>query len=119
MLAVGSPEKLVLLTDVIDNPKGYGRIVRDSEERIIRIVEEKDASDAERYIREINTKEPYNIAILADLQGPKLRVGKFANGSEQLSVGQTFTLDSDPTPGKGDRLRIRGLAAGAVLAPTA
>lgn len=55
MLAVGSPEKLVLLTDVIDNPKGYGRIVRDSEERIIRIVEEKDASDAERHIREINT----------------------------------------------------------------
>lgn len=55
MLAVGSPEKLVLLTDVIDNPKGYGRIVRDGEERITRIVEEKDASDAERHIREINT----------------------------------------------------------------
>lgn len=55
MLAVGSAEKMVLLTDVVDNPKGYGRIVRDSEERIIRIVEEKDASDAERHIREINT----------------------------------------------------------------
>ncbi len=55
MLAVGSPEKLVLLTDVIDNPKGYGRIVRDANECIVRIVEEKDASDAERHIREINT----------------------------------------------------------------
>ena len=55
MLAVGSPDKLVLLTDVIDNPKGYGRIVRDANERIVRIVEEKDATDAERHIREINT----------------------------------------------------------------
>lgn len=55
MLAVGSAEKLVLLTDVIDNPKGYGRIVRDANERIVRIVEEKDATDAERHIREINT----------------------------------------------------------------
>ena len=55
MLAVGSADKLVLLTDVIDNPKGYGRIVRDANERIVRIVEEKDASDAERHIREINT----------------------------------------------------------------
>lgn len=55
MLAVGSADKLVLLTDVIDNPKGYGRIVRDANERIVRIVEEKDATDAERHIREINT----------------------------------------------------------------
>ncbi len=28
------------------------------------------------YIRELNNKEPYNVAILADLQGPKLRVGE-------------------------------------------
>lgn len=55
MLAVGSADKLVLLTDVIDNPKGYGRIVRDANERIVRIVEEKDATDTERHIREINT----------------------------------------------------------------
>src|SRR5438128_10909659 len=32
------------------------------------------------YIREINVKEPYNIAILGDLQGPKLRVGEMENG---------------------------------------
>ncbi len=55
MLAAGKDGGLVLLTDVIDNPKGYGRIVRDADERIVRIVEEKDASDAERHIREINT----------------------------------------------------------------
>src|SRR5205085_11563290 len=32
------------------------------------------------YIRELNSKEPYNVAILADLQGPKLRVGEMENG---------------------------------------
>ncbi len=32
------------------------------------------------YIRQLNKKEPYNIAILGDLQGPKLRVGEIENG---------------------------------------
>src|SRR6188508_69706 len=33
------------------------------------------------YIRRINLEEPYNICILGDLQGPKLRVGEIQNGS--------------------------------------
>src|SRR5215471_18974307 len=33
------------------------------------------------YIRDINLKEPYNISILGDLQGPKLRVGDIENGA--------------------------------------
>ena len=43
-----------VLTAVVDRPDGYGRIVRDSGGAITRIVEEKDASPAERDIREIN-----------------------------------------------------------------
>lgn len=46
---------LALLTQVLDAPKGYGRIVRDAGGRVARIVEEKDASAAERAIREVNT----------------------------------------------------------------
>jgi pyruvate kinase len=46
------------------------------------------------------------IGILADLQGPKLRVGKFANGKETLSVGQTFTLDDNPEPGTSTRVYL-------------
>jgi len=42
-----------LVTAVVDNPRGYGRIIR-SGERIARIAEEKDASSAELEIREIN-----------------------------------------------------------------
>src|SRR6202008_3392526 len=47
--------RLALLTQELDNPKGYGRIVRNGNGRVVKIVEEKDATDAERAIREINT----------------------------------------------------------------
>lgn len=39
------------------------------------------------YIRQINSTEPYNISILGDLQGPKLRVGEIENGSIPLLPG--------------------------------
>jgi bifunctional UDP-N-acetylglucosamine pyrophosphorylase / glucosamine-1-phosphate N-acetyltransferase len=46
---------LALLTVPMDEPSGYGRIVRDRDGRLQRIVEEKDASPEERSLREINT----------------------------------------------------------------
>ncbi len=46
---------LALLTAEVCNPSGYGRIVRDHTGRLLRIVEEKDATLAEREIHEINT----------------------------------------------------------------
>ncbi|WP_137936580.1 bifunctional UDP-N-acetylglucosamine diphosphorylase/glucosamine-1-phosphate N-acetyltransferase GlmU [Chitinivorax sp. B] len=55
MLDAGQGDKMVLLTDIVDDATGYGRIVRDADQRVISIVEEKDASEAERHIREINT----------------------------------------------------------------
>ena len=62
-----------LLTAVADNPFGYGRIVRDAAGEMTAIVEEKDASDAERAIREINTgmmavKSEYLARYLPQLQ---------------------------------------------------
>jgi len=44
-----------LLTVRLADPSGYGRIVRDGQGRVVRIVEEKDATDAERRIDEVNT----------------------------------------------------------------
>ena len=41
-------------------------------------------------IRQIENELDSPIAILADLQGPKLRVGEFANGVEELIVGEKF-----------------------------
>ncbi len=44
-----------VLSTLITNPKGYGRIVRDNDGHFIRIVEEKDASEEEKLINEINS----------------------------------------------------------------
>jgi len=44
-----------ILTSLIDDPTGYGRIIRDGNRNIVRIVEEKDARDEEKSINEINT----------------------------------------------------------------
>lgn len=59
-----------------------------------------------RRIRAVETEVGRPIGILADLQGPKLRVGKFANGTETLEVGQTFTLDDNPDLGDASRVHL-------------
>lgn len=46
------------------------------------------------------------ISILADLQGPKLRVGKFADGRATIAHGARFTLDADDTPGDATRVQL-------------
>lgn len=48
-------DRLGLLTVELDDPTGYGRIIRDAAGEVQRIVEHKDASDAERAVREVNT----------------------------------------------------------------
>jgi bifunctional UDP-N-acetylglucosamine pyrophosphorylase/glucosamine-1-phosphate N-acetyltransferase len=44
-----------LLTATLQNPQGYGRILRDEEGVLVAVVEEKDATDSQRLIREVNT----------------------------------------------------------------
>jgi pyruvate kinase len=62
--------------------------------------------DLVRRIRSVEEQVGRPIGILADLQGPKLRVGKFARGREELAVGQSFTLDDDPAPGDASRVHL-------------
>lgn len=55
LVALAGPRQVALLTMTVDDPTGYGRIIRDAQGRVKRIVEQKDASAEERRIRECNT----------------------------------------------------------------
>jgi pyruvate kinase len=57
-------------------------------------------------IREVEKRFDRPIGILADVQGPKLRVGRFAGGKVHLQTGQAFRLDLNPTPGDSRRVNL-------------
>ena len=57
-------------------------------------------------IRRIEADTGRPIGILADLQGPKLRLGDFANGAVEIAAGASFRLDLDPTPGDQGRATL-------------
>ena len=57
-------------------------------------------------IRSIEQKLKRPIAVLVDLQGPKLRVGRFAADAAMIENGQDFVLDDDPTPGDATRVHL-------------
>jgi pyruvate kinase len=68
-------------------------------------------------IRGIERDTGRPIAILLDLQGPKLRVGAFAAGSVELADGARFRLDLDPAPGDATRAPLPHPEIFAALAP--
>ncbi|MGH8187276.1 MAG: bifunctional UDP-N-acetylglucosamine diphosphorylase/glucosamine-1-phosphate N-acetyltransferase GlmU, partial [Steroidobacteraceae bacterium] len=55
LIAATGPQSIAVLTVVLVDPTGYGRIVRDAASNVVRIVEQKDANTKERAINEINT----------------------------------------------------------------
>ena len=57
-------------------------------------------------IRAVEKKVGRPIGILADLQGPKLRLGEFKDGAENLARGARFILDADKTPGDATRVHL-------------
>ncbi len=68
-------------------------------------------------LRDLERETGRPIGILADMQGPKLRVGGFADGPVNLAVGQSFRLDLDPAPGDSQRAGMPHPEIFAVLAP--
>lgn len=70
-------------------------------------------------IRKVETDTGRPIGILADLQGPKLRVGVFANGEEELTEGQAFRLDLDKAEGDATRVQLPHPEIFAALEPGA
>ncbi len=57
-------------------------------------------------IRAVEAEHARPIGILVDLQGPKLRLGTFADGAAMIDKGQQFTLDADPAPGDARRVHL-------------
>jgi pyruvate kinase len=57
-------------------------------------------------IREVERAHDRAIGVLIDLQGPKLRLGRFEGGSAELARGGRFVLDSDETPGTSERVSL-------------
>jgi pyruvate kinase len=72
-------------------------------------------------VKEISRKTGRTVAIMCDLQGPKIRVGKFKDGKVMLQKGQAFVLDADCELGDGSRAGLdykelpRDVDEGAVL----
>lgn len=58
------------------------------------------------HVRTINNKHHVNTAILADLQGPKIRVGEMKNGSIELKENSTIIITTKPAEGTKDKIHI-------------
>lgn len=106
-----------VLTAVLDNPTGYGRIIRDLEGRVISIVEEKDANPEQKKINEVNSGIfVFNSGLLFDLL-PKVKNDN-AQGEYYLpdvlkllidkgyTIGAQTMTDSGEMAGINDRVKL-------------
>ena len=79
----------------------------------------EEIREKHRIIREVEKELESPIGILADLQGPKLRVGVFAGEAEELEESASFRLDLDETPGDATRVCLPHPEIFAALEPGA
>lgn len=68
-------------------------------------------------IRKMEQKYNCSLGVLFDLQGPKLRIGTFKNGSVVLKEGQKFTLDMSEEPGDETRVPLQHPEVFSVMKP--
>ncbi len=66
----------------------------------------QDHIDRAKLVREVAAACGKQVAIMADLQGPKIRVGKFEQGKVELKNGETFILDADCAMGSQERVGL-------------
>ncbi len=64
----------------------------------------KDHQAIYEHVRTASDAVGRGVGILVDLQGPKIRLGMFADGSALLTVGETFTITTDDISGHGQRV---------------
>lgn len=66
----------------------------------------EDKLDVIENIRRINREEPFNVAILADLQGPKLRVGEIEKNGIDVAPGDTLTFTNEKCVGNKEKIYV-------------
>ncbi|HEX4957271.1 MAG TPA: pyruvate kinase [Lacibacter sp.] len=66
----------------------------------------EDKAKIIEHIRKINSTQPYNIAILGDLQGPKLRVGEMEGGGIDVAEGDILTFTNEKLVGTKEKIYV-------------
>ncbi|RRQ51477.1 pyruvate kinase [Sphingorhabdus wooponensis] len=100
---------LATLGPASDTPEMIEKLFRAGADAFRVNMSHGDQADKAQLIANIRALEKsYNrpTTILVDLQGPKLRVGTFADGKVELHTGDNFRLDTDATPGDAHRVHL-------------
>lgn len=100
---------LATLGPASDTPEMIEKLFRAGADAFRVNMSHGDQADKAQLIANIRALEKsYNrpTTILVDLQGPKLRVGTFADGKVELHTGDNFRLDTDATPGDAQRVHL-------------
>jgi bifunctional UDP-N-acetylglucosamine pyrophosphorylase/glucosamine-1-phosphate N-acetyltransferase len=115
LVAAASDRRLALVTTHPEPPRGYGRIVRGPTGKVVRIVEERDCSDAERQIGEVNAglycgPARFMLSALEQLspnnaQGELYLTDVVARAALELDV-QTVTAPDSEVMGVNDRVEL-------------
>lgn len=106
-----------VVTVVLDNPSGYGRIIKDKNDNIVKIVEEKDANDDEKKVNEINSgmyifEAEALCDALKDLKTNNAQGEYYLTDTLEILIGKnnrvgTFTVsNSDEMRGINDRIQL-------------
>ncbi len=91
LIRVTTRKSIGVLTFQTENPKGYGRIIRGDDKNIAAIVEEKDASLAERAIKEVNSGI---IAVQSSVLGPLIEKVNNKNAAKEYYLTDIISIAS-------------------------
>lgn len=114
-----SGDGATVLTTMLEDPTGYGRIIRDGEGDVLKIVEQKDANSSELSVHEVNTSVyVFDAAILAhavssldsdNAQGEFYLTDALASAKQYGSVGAFAAPDPLSVEGVNDRVQLAAL----------
>ncbi|OZG62898.1 bifunctional N-acetylglucosamine-1-phosphate uridyltransferase/glucosamine-1-phosphate acetyltransferase [Bifidobacterium hapali] len=109
-----------VLTTILDDPTGYGRIIRDRDGHVLRIVEQRDANRSELAVQEVNTSVyVFDAAVLAkaiaglknnNAQGEFYLTDALETAKQEGNVGAFAAPDPLSVEGVNDRVQLAALS---------